>query len=193
MGNLKKHILILVAILIAAIVFPIASSALSQTQTIHIVGTAQYPNRPYPANPSFSDIAVNGGFESGTTPWQVITSGSTYSGTISQSSDAHSGVASGSFKITSNPATGGYVALAESVVAKVGESYVLSFYYKSTLGSFSAYVFCKDMQTSVGHDLAYWSTGNLPASDLWTWRRWRLVQFRLAPWRHRFILTRQTA
>ncbi len=150
------------------IVFPIVSAALSQTQTIHIVGTAQYPNRPYPTNPSLSDIAVNGGFESGTSPWQVITSGSTYSGTISQSSDAHSGGASGSFKITSNPATGGYVALAESVVAKVGESYVLSFYYKSSLGSFRAYVFCKDMQTSVGHDLAYWSTGNLPASDLWT-------------------------
>jgi hypothetical protein len=149
-------------------VLPIASSSPSQTQSIHIVGTAQYPNRPYPANPQLSDIAVNGGLESGTSPWQVITSGSTYLGTISQSSDAHSGVASGSFRITSNPATGGYLALSESVSANVGESYVLSFYYKSTLGSFSAYVFCKDTQTLVGHDLAYWSTGSLSSTDLWT-------------------------
>ncbi|MCW3994799.1 MAG: hypothetical protein NWE98_01455 [Candidatus Bathyarchaeota archaeon] len=149
-----------------------ATSAFYVNQTaLHINGTGQYPDFvDYPSN-----IVENSDFESVVSPWQVITSDPTYSGTISQSTDAHLYSHSGLFTVTSNPTTGGFVALSASTrtpftppwAPETGQTYLLTFYYKSTLSSFKAYVFCKDTNTTIGHDITYWSTDDLPPTNTW--------------------------
>jgi hypothetical protein len=144
-----------------------SSAGTSAQQTIHDSTTTHYPYRWY-APGLASDIAVNGGFESGIAPWQVIVSNPAYSGTLTQSNDAYTGSYGGLFSMTNNPTTGGYLALSESIPAATGQTYTLTFYYKSTMTSFNAMVFCKDAITTDGHDIAYWTSQNLPPTNTWT-------------------------
>lgn len=140
---------------------PQANGTASQ-QIINVEGSTKYPS-------NYGGIVANGGFEYGVSPWQVITSGAPYAGTILTTGDAHFGSSSGLFTVITNPNTGGYVALSQSTLGiGVGQTYDLTFYYKSTLSSCNAFIFCKDAQAIDGHDLAFWASSNLPAANTWT-------------------------
>ena len=114
--------------------------------------------------PSGTNIITNGGFENGILPWQTITSGSTYVGSIKQSTDAHSGVDSGIFAVTSY-GTGGYIALSQLVSAQIGQTYTLTLWYKSSMGYVMPHIFCKD---SSGNDITFFSGRTLSATNTWT-------------------------
>jgi hypothetical protein len=114
---------------------------------------------------------VNGGFDTapGSGSWQVITSDSSHEGKVAQSIDAQTGSLSGILMVNANPITGGFVALSESTLYwGIGQSFTLTFYYKSTLGSCYASVYAKSQATTVGSDIAYWMSSNLPPTNTWT-------------------------
>lgn len=158
----------LVVILLVSFSFVEYSAVAAGPKLIHVEGT--YTNS-YPQAPN---IVTNGGFETAPIPntqgnWQVITSDSSYSGAVTQSPDSHTGSYSGAFTATANPSAGGFVALSESTYYwAIGQAYTLSFYYKSTMSSCYASVFAKSQATTVGSDIAYWMSGNLPATNTWT-------------------------
>ncbi len=155
---------ILLALFAVSAVFVLAEPQ----KLIHVTGTYT------PSHPPAGNIVTNGGFETAPVPntqgnWQVITSDSNHTGTIIQSPEAHSGTYSGAFTVSANPSGSGFVALSESCFYwAIGESYTLTFHYKSDLSSCYASVYAKSEQTMVGSDLANWVSGNLPATDIWT-------------------------
>jgi hypothetical protein len=146
---------------------PFAFSALLDKKFIHVNGA-------YSSDRNAPNIITNGDLETLQIPgtignWQVITSDSIHSGVLSRTTDAHSGSYSGLFTITANPNTGGFVALSESTLYwAIGKTYDLTFYYKSSLSSCYASIFCKSEQTTKGFDIAYWSSANLQSTNTWT-------------------------
>jgi hypothetical protein len=160
--------LLLVSILLSSFAFIEYSASAAGPKIIHVEGiyTNTYPPAP--------NIVTNGDFESTPAPntqgnWQVITSDSSHSGAVTQSPDAKAGSHSGAFTVTANPSNGGFVALSESTYYwAIGQAYTLTFYYKSTLSSCYASAYAKSQATTVGSDITYWMSSNLPATNTWT-------------------------
>ena len=159
--------LLLVSILLSSFAFEYWALA-AGPKLIHVEGT--YINE----HPTTTNIVGNGGFESSLAPtpqgnWQVITSDSSHLGTVTLSPDAPAGSCSGAFNVTANPVNGGFVALSESTSYwGIGQSFALTFYYKSTLNSAYASVYAKSQATTVGSDITYWMSSNLPPTNTWT-------------------------
>jgi hypothetical protein len=98
-----------------------------------------------PVAPITTNLMQNGGFESGTSPWTVATSGTGYAGTLTTSTDAYAGSYCGLFRVTGYP-TGtqtGYITVAQSLQVEAGKTYTFEFFYKGTMTVFP-HVFCFD-------------------------------------------------
>ncbi|MCW4000621.1 MAG: hypothetical protein NWE93_10315 [Candidatus Bathyarchaeota archaeon] len=160
-------LLSLIVLLVPSIALMEDSVSAQTSRLIHVEAT--YTN-PFPPQ---SNIVTNGDFEAAPATntlgnWQVIASDLNHKGTIAQTKDAHAGSYSGAFTATANPSGGGFVALSESTLYwAIGQTYTLTFYYKSNLSSCYAEVFCKSTQATAGNDLASWSSSLAP-TNVWT-------------------------
>jgi hypothetical protein len=76
----------------------------------------------------------------------------------------HSGNNGGLFTITSY-GTGGYIALSQQTLTQIGQTYTLTFLYKSSTGFAMPHVFCKDTS---GKDIAYFSGPAMTTTNTWT-------------------------
>lgn len=167
---MRKRQLLVLPIVIALFLVIIAAPSISQSveqKYLHVSGT-------YTAARTTPNIVRYGDFENNlsallTGNWQVIASDQSHTATLTQTTDAHSGLNSGLLTVTQNPKTGGFVAFSQSTFYwGIGLTYELTFFYKSTLSSCNAYVFCKSQQTTTGSDIAYWASGNMPPTNTWT-------------------------
>ncbi len=169
---MRRKLYLITGLLLASIILSLFAlveySVSAEPKLIRVTGTYT------PSVPPATNIITNGGFEYPPLPntpgnWQVITSDSNHAGIVAQSPNAQTGNYNGIFTVTANPTTGGFVALSQSTFYwAIGQSYTLTFNYKSTLSSCYASVYAKNQVTTIGSDIAYWTSVNLPATNVWT-------------------------
>jgi hypothetical protein len=141
---------------------------IDDVQLIQVASPTPTPtSTPTPAPTPPPNIITNGGFETGIAPWilDIYNPNNVgYAGTFAQSTDAHSGIYSGTFKVLGLPTGGsGYVIFAQNMQLFAGQTYTLQFYYKGAI--------------SIGPDIYYLSPSgsngavfgpNLASASSWT-------------------------
>ncbi len=96
-----------------------------------------------PAKSTAQNLAENGDFEGGISPWYIIISDPNnegYAGTLATTTDAYSGNYGTLFTVYNRPiSNSGYIITGEEIpsyLIETGKMYKLEFYYKGTMSTY---------------------------------------------------------